>query len=83
MRRAGELLQTALEQQATYSYSGELVHSIPRPSRSYSKHIDSPAVSSSEQCRNPPHGHDPARGGANAQAVVDQGRARREAELAA
>lgn len=82
-RRARELLQTALEQQAAYSYSRERIHSTPRPSRSYSRHIDSPAVSSMEQRHNQPRGHDPAHGGANAQTLVDQGRARREAELAA
>ena len=32
---------------------------------------------------NPPRGHNPAGGGADAQNVVDQGRARREAELVA
>ena len=40
----------------------------------------SPAVSSSEQRRNPPHGDDPPR---NTQALIDQDRAHREAELAA
>ena len=82
-RRARELLQTAVAQQAAYSYSRERIHSTPRPSRSYSRHIDSPAVSSSEQHRNHPREHDPARGGVDAQTLVDQGRARREAELAA
>ena len=48
IRRAGELLQTAVAQQAAYSYSREWIHSTPRPSRSYSRHIDSPALSSSE-----------------------------------
>jgi hypothetical protein len=38
---------------------------------------------SSEQRRNQPRGHDPARGGVDAETLVDQGRARREAELAA
>ena len=82
-RRARELLHTAVAQQAAYSYSHERIHSTPRPSQSYSRHIDSPAVSSSEQRCNQPCGHDPARDGANAQTLVDQGRARREAELAA
>ena len=72
-----------MAQQAAYSYSRDRIHSTPRPSRSYSRHIDSPAVSSTEQRRNQPHGHDPTRNGANAQDLVDQGRARREAELAA
>ena len=40
-------------------------------------------MSSSARDRNPPHERNPADGGANAQNVVDQGRARREAELAA
>ena len=82
-RRARELLQTALTQQQAYSYSRERIHSTPRPSRSYSRHIDEPAVSSSARNRDAPRGPNPARGGANAQDVVDNGRARREAELAA
>ena len=65
-RRARELLQTALTQQQAYSYSRERIHSTPRPSQSYSKHIDVSTVSSSEQRHNQPRGHDPARGGANA-----------------
>ena len=40
-------------------------------------------MSSSARRRNSPRGHNPAGGGANAQDVVDHGRARREAELAA
>ena len=40
-------------------------------------------MSSSGRNRNPPRGHNPAGGGVNAQDVVDQGRARREAVLAA
>ena len=44
---------------------------------------DEPAVSSSARHRNSPRGHTPAGGGANAQDVVDHGRARREAELVA
>ena len=36
-----------------------------------------------ERRHNQPHGHDPACNGANAQDLVDRGRARREAELAA
>ena len=39
-------------------------------------------MSNSARDRNPPRGHNPA-SGANAQDLVDQGRARREAELAA
>ena len=45
--------------------------------------MDGPAVSSSARNRNPPRGHNPAGGSVDAQNVVDQGRARREAELAA
>ena len=80
-RRARELLQTALTQQQAYSYSRERIHSTPRPSRSYSRHIDEPAVSSSARNRNLPRGHNPAGGGGDAQDVVDHGRARRDAAL--
>ena len=45
--------------------------------------MDEPAISSNARNRDPPRGHNPAGGGAEAQDVVDQGRARREAELAA
>ena len=45
--------------------------------------MDELAVSSSARNRDAPRGPNPARGGANAQDVVDNGRARREAELAA
>ena len=82
-RRARELLQTSLVQQQAYSYSRDRIHSTPRPSRSYSRHIDEPAVSSSRRHHNLPRGHNPAGEGADAQNVVDQGRAPREAELAA
>ena len=82
-RRARELLQTALTQQHAYSYSRERIHSTPRPSRSYSRHINETTVSSSARNRNPPRGHNPAGGGGDAQDVVDRARARREAELAA
>jgi len=81
-RRARDLLQTAMVQQQAYSYSRDRIHSTPRPSRSYSRHIDEPAVSSSARNRDAPRGPDPVRGGANAQDVVNNG-ARREAELAA
>ena len=82
-RRARELLQTALTQQQAYSYSRERIHSTPRPSRSYSRHIDEPAVSSSVRNRNPPRGHNLGGGGGDPQDVVDRARARREAELEA
>ena len=81
-RRAREFLQTTLVQQQAYSYSRNRIHSTPRLSRSYNRHLDEPAVSSSGRNHNPPCGNDPTGGGANAQNVVDQGRARREAELA-
>ena len=81
-RRARDLLQTAMVQQQAYSYSRDRIHSTPRPSRSYSRHIDEPAVSSSARNRDAPRGPNPPRGGANAQDVVNN-RARREAELAA
>ena len=83
IRRAGELLQTTLAQQAAYSYSRERVHSTPCPSRSYSWHIESPVVSSSERHRNHPRGHDPPHAVNHAQVLVDQARACQEAELAA
>ena len=50
-RRARDLLQTTLNQQQAYSHSRERIHSTPRPSRSYSRHVeDKPAVSSSALC---------------------------------
>ena len=51
---AVELLQTAVAHQMAYSHSRDRVHSTPRPSRSYSRRVESPAVSSSEQRHNPP-----------------------------
>lgn len=47
-RRVRELLQTALAQQEAYSYSRDKIHLTPRPSRSpsYSRHMDSAAMSS-------------------------------------
>ena len=47
-RRVKELLRTTLAQQEAYSYSRDRIHSTPRPSRSYSRHMDEPAVSSNE-----------------------------------
>jgi len=82
-RRARDLLQTSMVQQHDYSYSQDRIHSTPRMSKSYSRHIDEPAVSSSARSHDVPRGPNPARGGTNAQDVVDNGRARREAELAA
>ena len=83
-RRARDLLQTAPNQHQAYSHSRERIHSTPRPSRSYSRHVeDEPTVSSSARRQNSPRGNNPAGGGANAQDVVDHGRARREAELTA
>lgn len=77
-----ELLRTSLVQQEAYSYSNDRIHSTPRPSWSYSRHMDEPAVSSNER-RGAPHGNNLAGGADNAQEVVDRARARREAELAA
>ena len=74
-RRARDLLQTAVVQQHAYSYSRDIIHSIPRPSKSYSRHMDEPEVSSSARHRNAPQGPNPARGEVNAQEVVDNGRA--------
>ena len=65
-RRARDLLQTAMMQQQAYSYSRDRIHSTPRLSRSYSRHIDEPAVSSNARNRDAPRGPNPARGGANA-----------------
>mgnify|MGYP005817480849 CR=1 FL=1 len=74
-RRARELLQTALVQQQAYSYSRERIHSTPRPSQSYSRRMDEPAVSSNARNRDPPRGHNLAAGGGDAQDVVDHARA--------
>ena len=82
-RLVKELLQTALVQQEAYSYSRDRIHSTPRPSRSYSRRMDEPAVSSNARNRDPPRGNNPAGGAGDAQEVVDRARARREAELAA
>ena len=82
-RRARDLLQTAMVQQHAYSYSRDKIHSTPHPSKSYSRHMDEPVVSSSARNRDAPRGPNPVRGGANAQDLVDNGRARREAALAA
>ena len=80
-QKARELLQTTLVQQKAYSYSQDRVHSTPRPSRSYSRHMDSPTISSNEQCCKQPRGHDPARDGAHD--LVGQDRVGQEAEKAA
>lgn len=74
-RRARDLLQTAMMQQQAYSYSRDRIHTTPRPSKSYSRHIDEPEVSSSVRRRIVPQGTNPARGEVNAQDVVDNGRA--------
>src|SRR3954470_16738837 len=58
-RRIRELVQTALTQQETYSYSRDRIHSTPppwldppRPNRSpsYRRHMESEAFSSNAQC---------------------------------
>ena len=74
IQRVGETLQTVVAQHAAYSYSHDRIHSTPRPSRSYSRHIDEPALSSSERHRNQPRRPDPPRAGNDAHALVDQGR---------
>ena len=67
-RRVRELLQTALAQQETYSYSRDMIHSTPSPwlapprqnrSQSYSRHMESEALSSNAQCRNQHGGYNP------------------------
>src|SRR3954469_10539615 len=78
-RRVKELLRTALAQQETYSYGRERIHSTPRPTRSYSRHMEEQAESSNAR-RGIPRGHNPV---PDAQDLVDRARARREAELAA
>ena len=65
-RRARDLLQTAQTQQQAYSYSRDRVHSTPRPSKSYSRHIDEPEVSSSARSRIVPQGPNPVHGDLNA-----------------
>ena len=81
-RRVIELLQTALAQQEAYSYSRDRIHSTPRPSRSpsYSRHIDSAAVSSNARRHDHPRRHDRVLDGALN--LVDQDRIRQEAERA-
>ena len=67
-RRIRELVQTALAQQETYSYSRDRIHSTPPPwlapprqnqSPSYNKHMESEALSSNAQRRNQPGGYNP------------------------
>ena len=80
-RRVRELLQTALAQQETYSYSRDRIHSTPPPwlapprqnrSPSYSRHMESKALSSNAQRRNQHGGYNPV-----------QDRIRQESERAA
>ena len=82
-RRVKELLRTALIQQEAYSYSRDRIHSTPRPSRSYSRRMEEPAISSNARGREAAHGNDPAGGVGDARDMVDRARAQREAELAA
>ena len=84
-RNVIELLRMAVAQQAAYSYSSDHVHSTPRQSRSYSQCIELPTVSSSERRRRPLQDNPPQNNNllVNAQAIMDQARARREAEAAA
>ena len=81
--RVRELLQTALAQQEAYSYSRDRIHSTPRPSRrqSYSRRMDSAAVSSNARHRDQLCRWDPARDGAPN--LVDQDRIRQDVERAA
>src|SRR3954470_16899348 len=60
-RRIKELVQAALAQQEAYSYSRDKIHSTHRPSRSlsYTRHMESEALSSNAQCRNQPDGYNP------------------------
>ena len=53
-RRARDLLQTPMVQQQAYSYGRDRIHSTPRPSWSYNRHVEEPAVSSSVRNHNPP-----------------------------
>ena len=82
-RRARDLLQTTMVQQQAYSYCRYIIHSTPRPSRSYSGHVEEPTVSSSGRNHNPPRRPNPAGGRNEAQDLVDQGRARLGASLTA
>ena len=70
--RDRDLLQTAMVQQQAYSYNHDRIHSTPRPSRSYSRHMDSVAVSSNVKRRDQPGGLNPARH--EAVNLVDQDR---------
>ena len=80
-RRVRVLLQTTLAQQEAYSYDRDRIHSTPRPSQSYIRHMDSPAVSSNAQHHDQPCGHDQTCDGAHN--LVDQDRVRQEVEQAA
>ena len=80
-RRVRELLQMALAQQETYSYSPDMIHSTPPPwlapprqnrSPSYSRHTESEALSSNAQRRDQHGGYNPV-----------QNRVRQENERAA
>src|SRR3954466_1602646 len=79
-RRVKELLRTALVQQEAYSQSRDRIHSTPRPSRSHSRRMEEPAVSSNAR-REALRGNNPA-GVDNAQENVDRAHAQ-EAGLAA
>ena len=70
-RKAVELLQTAVAQQAAYSYSRGRIHSTQCQSLSYSRRIESSVVSSGERHRNQPCGHEPPRDDNNVQALMD------------
>ena len=74
VRRAKELLDTALPQQQAYSYSWERIHSTPHPSWSYIRHWDEPAVSSSERRRHRHRQDNPAGAEAHAQEAINRAR---------
>ena len=74
-RRVKELLRTALIQQEAYSYSRDRIHSTPRPSQSYSRRLNEPAVSSNARGREAACGDSPVGGVRDAQDVVDRARA--------
>ena len=74
-RRVKELLRTALIQQEAYSYSRDRIHSTPRPSRSYSRFLDEPTISSNARGHEAARGNNPAGGVHDAQDVVDRARA--------
>ena len=80
VRNAIGYLQTAVAQQEKYTYSRSHVHSTPIPSHSYSRRIESPAISSNDRRQNPARDDPPV---VDAQALVDRARAQLEPAAAA